>query len=87
MEITELLNMNFMNNVAELVKQNTNKGSYSNLHQEIKHFPNSICIPPVTEVSLAKSLKDKPTEGYDDIQQSLAKQCIRLIKGPLTFIT
>jgi hypothetical protein len=67
MEITELLNMNFMNSVVELVKQNSNKGSYNNLHQEIKHCPNSIFIPPVTgeeEVSLAKSLKGKPTAGY-----------------------
>jgi hypothetical protein len=78
-----------MNTVAELVKQNTNKGSYSHLHQQIKHFPNSIFIPPVTEeqvVSPAKSLKGKPTAGYDDIHQSLAKQCIRLIKGPLTYL-
>jgi hypothetical protein len=29
MEITELLNMNFTNTVTELVKQNSNKGSYN----------------------------------------------------------
>jgi hypothetical protein len=88
MEITELLNMNFMNTVAELVKQNSNKGSYNNLHQEIKHCPNSIFIPPVTEqvVSLGKSLNGKPTADYDNIPESLVKQCIQLIKGPLTHI-
>jgi len=37
-------------------------------------------------VSLAKNLKDKPTAGYDDIPESLVKQCIQLIKGPLTRI-
>jgi hypothetical protein len=89
MEITELLNMNFTNTVAELVKQNSNKGSYNNLHKKIKYCPNSIFIPPVTEqevVSLAKSLKGKPSAGYDDIPESLVKQCIQLIKGPLTHI-
>jgi len=43
MEITEkLLNIYYMNNVAELVKQNINKESYNNSRQEIKHCPNSI---------------------------------------------
>jgi hypothetical protein len=88
-EITELLNMNFRNTVAKAVKQNINKGSYNNLHQEIKHCPNSIFIPPLTEkevVSIAKSLKGKITAGYDDIPESLVKQCMQLIKGPLTHI-
>jgi hypothetical protein len=81
--------MYFTSIVEELVKQNINRGSYNNLHQEIKHCPNSISIPPVTEeevVSLTKSLKGKHTAGYDDIPKSLVKQCIQLIKGPLTHI-
>ena len=41
-EITEKLNMYFTNIVAELVKQNINKGSYNYASQEIKHCPNSI---------------------------------------------
>jgi len=31
-------------------------------------------------------LKSKPTAGYDDILESLFKQCIQLIKGPLAHI-
>ena len=87
-EITEKLNTYFTNTVTELVKQNINKGSYNNSCKEIKHCPNSIFISPVTEevVSLAKNLKDKLTAGYDDIPESLVKQCIQLIKGPLTHI-
>ena len=77
-----------MNTVAELVQQNINKGSYDNLRQEIKHCPNSIFISPVKEevVSLAMNLKDELTGGYDEIPESLVKQCIQLIKGPLTHI-
>jgi len=89
MEITEKLNMYFTNIVAELVKQNINNGSYNNPRQEIKHCPNSIFISPVTEeemVSLTKNLKDKLMAGYDDISESLVKQCIQLIKGLLTNI-
>jgi hypothetical protein len=80
--------MYFTSIVEELVKENINRRSYTNLHQEIKHCPNSIFIPPLTEevVSLAKSLKGKHTAGYDDIPESLVKQCIQLIKGPLTHI-
>jgi hypothetical protein len=37
-------------------------------------------------ISLAKNLKDKLMAGYDDIPESLVKQCIQLIKGPLTHI-
>ena len=81
--------MYFTNTVAELVQQNINKGSYNYLCQEIKHCPNSIFISPVTEeevVSLAKNLKNKLTAGYDYIPESLLKQCIQIIKGPLTHI-
>jgi hypothetical protein len=35
---------------------------------------------------LAKNLKNKLTASYDDIPESLVKQCIQLIKGPLTHI-
>jgi hypothetical protein len=48
-EITEKLNIYFMNTVAELVQQNIKKGSYSNSRQEIKHCSNFIFIFPVTE--------------------------------------
>jgi len=81
--------MYFTNTVAELVQQNINKGSYNNSRQEIKHCPNSIFISPVADeevVSTAKNLKDKLTTGFDDIPESLVKQCIQLIKGPLTHI-
>jgi hypothetical protein len=37
-------------------------------------------------VSLARNLKDELTAGYDDIPESLIKQCIQLIKGPLIHI-
>jgi len=89
MKITEKLNMYFVNTVAELVKQDINNASYNNSRQETKHCPNSIFISPVTEeevVSLAKNLKDKLTASYDDIYELLVKQCIQLIKGPLTHI-
>jgi hypothetical protein len=88
-EITERLNMYLISIADELVKQNINKGSCSKLHQEIKHCPNSMFIPPVTEtevVSLTKSLKGKPAAGFEDIPEYLVKQCIQLIKEPLTYI-
>jgi len=57
---------------------------------EVNHCANSIFIYPVTEeevlLSLTKSLKGKPPAGYDDIPESLVKQCRQLIKGPLAHI-
>jgi len=56
----------------------------------MKHCSNSIFIYPVTEeevISLTKSLRGKPTAGDDDIPENLVKQCIQLIKGPLTHFT
>jgi hypothetical protein len=88
-EITEKLNMYFTNTVAGLEHQNINKGSYNNSRQEIKHCPNSIFISPVTEeevVSTTNNLKNKLTAGYDDVPESLVKQCIQLINRPLTHI-
>jgi len=85
-EITDKLNTHFMSTVEELVKQKSN-GSVYNL--KIKQCPNSVFIYPVTEeevISLAKSLKGKPTAGDDDIPENLVKQCMQLIKGPLAHI-
>ena len=72
--------------MEELVKQKSN-GNVYNL--KIKQCPNSIFIYPVTEeevISLTKSLKGKPTAGDDDIPETLVKQYMQLIKGPLAHI-
>jgi hypothetical protein len=48
-----------------------------------------IFIYPVTEgevINLSKSLQVKSTAGDDDIPESIVKQCIQLIKGPLAHI-
>jgi hypothetical protein len=69
-----------------LIKQKYNKSVYD---LGIKHYPNSIFTYPVTDevvVSLTKSLKGKPKAGDDNIHENLVKQCIDLIKGPLTHI-
>ena len=83
-EITDKLNSHFISTVKDLIKQKNNVSIYD---FEIKHCPNSIYIYLLTEeevISLAKSLKGKPTSGDDDIPENLVKQCIHLIKGPLT---
>jgi hypothetical protein len=85
-EITDKLNSHFVNTVKELIKQNNNGSVYD---LEITHCSSSIFIYPVKEekvISLTKSLKGKPTSGDDDVPESLVKQCIHLIKGPLTLI-
>jgi len=85
-EITDKLNSQFISTVKDLIKQ---KNNVSVFDSEIKHYRNSIFIYPVTEeevISLAKSLKGKPTSGDDDIPENLVKQCIHLIKWPLTHI-
>ena len=85
-EITDKLNAHFISTVEEMVKQKSNGSVYNG---KIKQCPNSIFIYPVTEkevISLTKSLKGKPTAGDDDIFENLFKQCMQLIKGPLTHI-
>ena len=85
-EITDKLNSHFISTVKELIKQKNNEGVYD---LEIKHCPNSIFIYPVTEeevISLTKSLKWKPISGDNNIRENLVKQCIHLIKEPLTHI-
>jgi hypothetical protein len=84
--ITDKLNSHFISTVKELIKQKNSESVYD---LEIKHCPNSIFIYPVTEeevISLTKSLKGKPTSGDDYIPENLVKQCIHLIKWPLTHI-
>jgi hypothetical protein len=86
-EITEKLNMRFISTVEELVKKNSNRKTDNKL--EMTLCPNSIFIYPVTEeevISLTKSLKGKPTADYNNIPESLVKQCIQLIKWPLARI-
>jgi hypothetical protein len=84
--ITDKLNSHLKNTVKELIKQKNYKSVYA---LEIRHYPNSIFMYPVTEeevMSLTKSLKGKPTSGDDNIPETLVKQCIDHIKGPLTHI-
>jgi hypothetical protein len=86
-EITEKLNVYFISTLEEFVKQNSNRRRYNKIG--IKHSPNSLFIQPVAEeevISLTKSLKGKPTAGYDNIPERLVKQCIQLIKGSLAHI-
>ena len=88
-DITEKLNEFFTNTVVELVKQNTKKGSDTNLHQTVKDSPKSVFILPTTErevVNIAKKLKGKQSAGYDGIPESIVKQCMHVIKKPLTHI-
>ena len=88
-DITEKLNEFFTNSVVELVKQNTKKGSDTNLHQIVKYSPKSIFILPTTEhevANLAKTLKGKQSAGYDDIPERIVKQCIHVIKKPDTYL-
>jgi hypothetical protein len=83
-ENTDKLNPHFINTLKELIKHNN--GSVYDL--QLTHT-NSIFIYPVTEeevISPTKSLKGKPTSGVDDIPDNLVKQCIHLIKGPLSHI-
>jgi exonuclease III len=87
MVITESLNKHMVNSVEELVKQNSDNKSHVNL--EINQCLKSVFIEPVTEeevIKLSTCLKDKFTSGYDDIPESLVKQCIQLIKRPLAHI-
>ena len=85
-EITDKLNSHFISTVKDLIKQKNNVSIYD---LKTEHCLNSIFIYPVTEEEvndLAKSLKGKPTSGNDDIPENLVKQCIHLIKRPLTHI-
>ena len=63
-------------------------GRNNNISPKINKCTTSIFIYPVTEeevVNLAKTLKNKRTAGPDDIPECLVKQCIGLIKKPLTY--
>ena len=86
-EITEILNDYFTNITTDLEKPST--GRSNNLSQKINTCATSVFIYPVTEeevVNMAKTLKNKQTAGPDDIPECLVKQCIGLIKKPLTHI-
>jgi hypothetical protein len=80
-EVAEKLNKHFISAVEDLVKQNRQSNSYSNL--EINHCPNTVFTNPVTEevAKLCMNLKGKTTARYDDIPESLVKRCIQLIKN------
>ena len=84
---SEILNGHFTNITNEL-ENKSNMGRNNNRSQKINKCITSVFIYPVTEevVNLAKTLKNKRTAGPDDIPECLVKQCIGLIKTPLTYI-
>ena len=86
-EITEILNGDFTN-ITNESENKSNMGRHNNISQKINDCITSVFIYPVTEevVNLAKTLKNKRTAGPDGISECLLKQCIGLIKKPLTHI-
>ena len=76
-------------NITNELGNTSNMGHNNNISQKINKCTPSIFIYPVTEeevVNLAKTLKNKRTAGPDGISECLLKQCIGLIKKPLTHI-
>ena len=85
-EITEILNGHFTNITNEFGNK-SNMGRNNNISQKINKCTTSVFMYPVREevVNLAKTLENKRTAGPDDIPECLVKQCIGLIKKPLTY--
>jgi hypothetical protein len=92
--IAELFNMFFCEIPIKLLRNNKRKDTMPSMkhRMNIKECNKSLFFSPITEhevVKVAQSLKNKFTTRYDDIPDSIVKQCIDYFKKPLTniFIT
>jgi hypothetical protein len=88
-KVADMMNSFFVGIVDDLLNQNSCNINIQTAKESINYCPNSIFLLPVTESEIecvTKSLKGKSSPGFDDIPESLVKQCIQYIKKPLTHI-
>jgi hypothetical protein len=90
-KIAEIFNTFFCETPTKLQMNNKIKNNMQpdKPQMNIKGCNKSLFLSPITEneiVKLAKSLKNKFTSGYDDVPDAIVKQCIEVLKKPLTDI-
>ena len=89
-QLSELFNSYFCEISEELLKKNGEKTPISeNYHSKIKKNSKTMFLSPITEsevVKVARCFKNKLTAGIDEIPDHVVKQCIELLKVPLTNI-
>jgi hypothetical protein len=90
-QLSELFNSYFCKISQELLKKNGGKKTLisENYHLKIKKNSKTMFLSPITEsevVKVARCFKNKLTAGINEIPDHVVKQCIELLKVPLTNI-
>jgi uncharacterized protein YktA (UPF0223 family) len=88
--VAELLNSIFSKISEELVKRTGSRMTNPvSQHVKINVNTNTMFLSPITENKMenaAKALKNKLSAGIDEIPDCVVKQCIKVLKRPLTNI-
>jgi len=88
-KISEIFNSYFRGISEELLQKKGEKMVFGSHHLNIKENSKSTFLHPITEnkvEKVARSLKNKSSAGIDGIPDYIVKQCIELLKVPLTNI-
>jgi hypothetical protein len=76
----------FIENVDDLLVNNINYSLTQTAQQRIKYQMNTMFWPLITELEMEseiRGLRGKPSAGFDEIPEYLAKGCSHYIKKPL----
>jgi hypothetical protein len=77
-----------VNSVGKLIHSNKNCKIDHATRNDVIQNPNVLFLAPATEevLQISKKLKMKSSAGYEEIPNMIIKQCIHIVKKPLTFI-
>jgi hypothetical protein len=87
--ISQQFNEFFVNSVGKLIHSNKNCKIDHATRNDVIQNPHVLFLAPATEeevLQISKKLKMKSSAGYDEIPDMIIKQCIHIVKKPLTFI-
>jgi hypothetical protein len=79
----------FIESVDDLLGNNVNYSLTQTAQQRIKYQMNTMFWPLITELEMEseiRSLRRKPSAGFDEIPEYLAKGCSHYIKKPLVHV-
>ncbi|PNF20311.1 hypothetical protein B7P43_G13693 [Cryptotermes secundus] len=88
-KIADMLNSFFIESTEDLLANNINHSPVQTSQQRIQYQTNTMFWLPITEIEIErviKSLRGKPSAGFDEIPEYLAKRCSQYIKKPLVHI-
>ena len=86
-KMADMLNSFFIESVEDILANNINHSPVQTSQQRIQYQMNTMVWLPINKIEIEwviKSLRGKPSAGFDEIPEYLAKRCLKFILVPVS---